>query len=149
MPPENETNARILIDALLKSAGWAPADKTQVRTEVFVEPRVLSQESLVVQEEAPAVSQILHSGRCDYVLLDTNGRPIAIIEAKHGRIDPYTARQQALPYARTSCMLFLRAASSPRFSTNRFAEEELAAVIASANGSLLFTTSSAITNILK
>jgi type I restriction enzyme R subunit len=101
MPSENETDARILIDALLKSAGWEPVDKTQVRTEVFVESRVPSEESSVIREEAAAMSPPFRSARCDYVLLDTNGRPIAIIEAKRGRIDPYTARQQALPYAQT------------------------------------------------
>ena len=40
------------------------------------------------------------AGRADYVLMDRNGRPIAIIEAKRMAIEPYTAKQQALPYAK-------------------------------------------------
>ena len=32
--PSTEADARILIDDLLKAAGWVPADKSQVRTEV-------------------------------------------------------------------------------------------------------------------
>src|SRR5206468_3941890 len=33
---ESEADARILIDALLRQAGWDPTDKSQVRTEVSV-----------------------------------------------------------------------------------------------------------------
>jgi type I restriction enzyme R subunit len=31
---ESEADARIVIDDLLRAAGWNPADKSQVRTEV-------------------------------------------------------------------------------------------------------------------
>ncbi len=33
-------------------------------------------------------------------MLDSRGRPLAIIEAKRSAIEPYTAKQQALPYAK-------------------------------------------------
>jgi type I restriction enzyme R subunit len=39
-------------------------------------------------------------GRADYVLLDQRGRPLAVIEAKRSAIQPYTAKQQVLPYAK-------------------------------------------------
>ena len=39
-------------------------------------------------------------GRADYVLYGQNGRPLAVIEAKKNSINPYVAKQQALPYAR-------------------------------------------------
>ena len=42
----------------------------------------------------------LTSGRADYVLYDQRGRPLAVIEAKRNAINPYTAKQQALPYAK-------------------------------------------------
>ena len=38
-------------------------------------------------------------GRADYVLYDQRGRPLAVIEAKRNAINPYVAKQQALPYA--------------------------------------------------
>ena len=41
-----------------------------------------------------------HSGRADYVLHDQRGRPLAVIEAKKNAINPYVAKQQALPYAK-------------------------------------------------
>ncbi len=40
------------------------------------------------------------SGRADYVLYDQRGRPLAVIEAKKNAINPYVAKQQALPYAK-------------------------------------------------
>ena len=70
-----ETDARILIDDLLKRAGWDPADKSQVVTE------------FPVKDEAAV------GGRADYVLLSGRGRPLAVIEAKRSGIQPYTAKQ--------------------------------------------------------
>ncbi len=76
---QTEADARILIDELLEQATWDPSDKSQVLTE-----RSLSD-----------------VGRADYVLLGRNGHPLAIIEAKRTAIEPYSAKQQALPYAKT------------------------------------------------
>ncbi len=73
-----EADARIVIDDLLRQAGWDPADKSHVLT-----------------ERASA-----DGGRADYLLLARNGRPLAVIEAKRAAIEPYSAKQQALPYAK-------------------------------------------------
>ncbi len=73
-----EADARIMVDDLLRQAGWDPADKSQVLTE----------------HTTP------DGGRTDYLLLSRNGRPLAIVEAKRTAIEPYTAKQQALPYAK-------------------------------------------------
>lgn len=80
-----ETNSRIVIDDLLHNAGWDPTDKSQVLTEFLV--------------RSPHIGSDARSGRADYVLLDQQGRPLAVIEAKKQAIHPYTAKQQALPYA--------------------------------------------------
>lgn len=74
----NETDARIIIDDQLRQAGWNIADKSQVLTEFKA-----------------------GSGQADYVLLDQRGRSLAVIEAKKKAIEPYTAKQQALPYAQS------------------------------------------------
>jgi type I restriction enzyme R subunit len=73
-----EADARIVIDEQLRQAGWDPTDKSQVLTEC----------------------SFSSTGRADYVLLDSPGRPLAVIEAKRAGIDPYTAKQQVLPYAK-------------------------------------------------
>lgn len=74
----NETDVRILIDQMLRQAGWDPADKSQVQTNM------------------PTAD----GKRADYGLLARSGRVLAIIEAKAEAIQPYTAKQQALPYAK-------------------------------------------------
>lgn len=96
-----ETDARILIDDQLRAAGWNPADKSQVLTEVkvagghFVAEPVAQPTVLSTSDGDP-----IPTGRADYLLLDQRGRPLAIIEAKKQAIQPYTAKQQALPYAK-------------------------------------------------
>ncbi len=96
-----ETDARILIDDQLRAAGWNPADKSQVLTEVKV-----SNGYFVAEADAQAAvlstadGDAIPTGRADYVLLDQRGRPLAIIEAKKQAIQPYVAKQQALPYAK-------------------------------------------------
>ena len=100
-----ETNARIIIDDLLRQAGWDLDDKSQVLTEVTV-PNAGSRLA-----ESPGSYQAGSSrwtqgeddksyGIADYVLFNRNGKPLAVIEAKRSAIHPYTAKQQALPYAK-------------------------------------------------
>jgi len=104
-----EADARILIDDLLREALWDPADKSQVLTEVHIqsaiemvvgksqiaEPVSKYESSYDEPEEGKAVT-----GRADYVLRNQNGRALAVIEAKKNAINPYVAKQQALPYAK-------------------------------------------------
>ncbi|MDD4902149.1 MAG: DEAD/DEAH box helicase family protein [Patescibacteria group bacterium] len=71
-----ETDARILIDRKLREADWNIEDKNQVSTEETAE-----------------------TGRADYILKDSRGRAIAVIEAKRFSVDPASAKQQALAYA--------------------------------------------------
>lgn len=100
-----EADARIVIDDLLRQAGWDPADKSQVLTEVSIRDTFW----MISESVAPYGSQPsrkmkdgdeMPTGRADYVLMDRRGRPLAIIEAKRTAIEPYTAKQQALPYAK-------------------------------------------------
>jgi type I restriction enzyme R subunit len=89
-----ETDARILIDDQLRAAGWNPADKSLVLTDVSVSGGSKSP----VFSTADGDSTL--ALRADYVLLDQRGRPLAIIEAKRQAVHPYVAKQQALPYAK-------------------------------------------------
>jgi len=98
----SEADARILIDDQLRAAGWNPADKSQVRTEVPVAPYA----GVAHQGDCQAFPRTSDAddkpipGRSDYVLLDQRGRPLAVVEAKKQAINPYVAKQQALPYAK-------------------------------------------------
>ncbi len=103
-----ETDARILIDDQLRQAGWNPADKSQVRTEIAVYGRAAGGTARPVREGTGGEGAVLTTadgdsvptGRADYVLLSQNGRALAVIEAKRSAIQPYTAKQQVLPYAK-------------------------------------------------
>jgi type I restriction enzyme R subunit len=72
-----ETDSRIIVDRLLKEAGWDIEDKTQVTTE-----------------------EATKEGRADYLLLDARGRPLAAVETKRFSRDPYSAKGQAKNYAK-------------------------------------------------
>jgi type I restriction enzyme R subunit len=99
MQTPSEADARINIDRLLRQAGWDPADKQQVGTEVFI-----SQSPQVGELDGTTPSLLTDepwlAGRADYVLYASDGRPLAVIEAKRNAIDPYRAKSQALAYAR-------------------------------------------------
>jgi type I restriction enzyme R subunit len=96
-----EADARILIDDQLRAAGWNPADKSHVLTEVKVSNgHVVAEPGAQPTALQTADGDAIPAGRADYVLLDQRGRPLAIIEAKKQAIQPYTAKQQALPYAK-------------------------------------------------
>lgn len=100
-----EADTRIVIDDLLRQARWDPADKSQVLTEISVRDTTwVVAEPVSEYGSGPSRKtqdgDEIPTGRADYVLMDRRGRPIAIVEAKRSAIEPYTAKQQALPYAK-------------------------------------------------
>lgn len=101
MADTSEADARILIDDQLRAAAWDPVDKSQVRTEVpiagFGGVAATGNGQVFPRTSDEGVS---NTSRADYVLYDQRGRPLAIVEAKKNAINPYVAKQQALPYAK-------------------------------------------------
>ena len=73
----SEADARIIVDRLLREAGWDIEDKNQVTTE-----------------------ESIKDGRADYLLLDSRSRPLAVVETKRFSKDPYIAKEQAENYAK-------------------------------------------------
>lgn len=71
----SEAFSRVVIDRKLREAGWDIENPEQV----------------VFEDHGAA-------GRSDYVLKDSKGVPLAVIEAKAPAIDPYTAKKQARDY---------------------------------------------------
>jgi len=72
----NEASSRILIDRALAASGWDLLDARQVQLETHV-----------------------GSGRVDYLLRDSVGRVLCVLEAKRPSLDPYEAKEQARGYA--------------------------------------------------
>ena len=62
--------------------------------------RVMGEFVAVLDLAAPSNGRAVAVGRADYVLYDQRNRPLAVIEAKKNAINPYVAKQQALPYAK-------------------------------------------------
>ena len=72
---------RVLIDALLKEAGWDPTAERATEYEVTGMPTPSGK------------------GRVDYVLWGDDGKPLAIVEAKKTSVDPEAGKRQAYLYA--------------------------------------------------
>ena len=72
-----EQDARIVINRKLQDAGWI----------------------LEGPDKNVLTEQHSEAGFMDYLLLDRNGRNLALVEAKKDTIDPYTAKNQARGYA--------------------------------------------------
>ena len=66
-----ETDARILIDEQLRRAGWDPANKAEVLTEVTIRD-VVREPSATYAGGPPSQTS---TGRADYVLNNSDGHP--------------------------------------------------------------------------
>ena len=85
------------IDVQLLNASWNVKDKFKVRVEID------TKQSEFTKKNYKDVSQTLkneeESKYVDYLLLDSNGDPLAIIEAKRTTKDPIIGQKQAEQYA--------------------------------------------------
>jgi len=72
----NEPFSRVLIDKALEFSGWNLLDQRQVEFELHT-----------------------ITGRADYLLKDSFGWTLCVLEAKREDLDPYDAKEQARGYA--------------------------------------------------
>jgi type I restriction enzyme R subunit len=96
--PAKEAKARVKINKLLEEAGWRFFDSADGKANISLEHRTkkgkISGDALGNDlENAP-------DGFVDYLLLNEQSRPVALLEAKRENIDPLTAKIQAREYAR-------------------------------------------------
>ena len=96
----SEAQARILINRLLEAAGWRLTHADRLRANVLCEHRI-GRKSLPLGAELGNDFEHAPSGFVDYLLLNTDLRPVAVVEAKRESIDPLTAKEQARDYARS------------------------------------------------
>ena len=95
----SEAQARITINKLLEVAGWRfLPDATGRRENIVCEQRV-SKKVFAPNLDLGADFEHVPGGFVDYVLLNTDGRPVAVVEAKKEGIEPLAAKEQARAYA--------------------------------------------------
>jgi len=94
----NEFRTRLeMIDVLLKEQGWDVSDRSRVQTEVDTKQSDFVAKSYKTVSET--LKNDLESKYADYLLLDSAGAPLAIVEAKRTSKDPELGQQQAAMYA--------------------------------------------------
>lgn len=92
---QKEALARISINKLLEDAGWRFFPNEKGIANIQLEPNVK-----IKQEDLDGIeSKKLKDGFVDYLLLDENGFPFVVVEAKKDSIHPLEAKEQARKYA--------------------------------------------------
>lgn len=95
----SEAQARITINKLLEEAGWRFLPDAQGRRENIVCEHRVTKNVFAPSADLGANFEKAPGGFVDYVLLNTDDRPVAVVEAKKESIDPLTAKEQARAYA--------------------------------------------------
>ena len=95
---KKEASARLKINSMLQDAGWRLFDTDDARANVDVETRLSPDERINIQELGDDFENI-KAGFIDYLLLDDNQKPVAVLEAKRESISPLSAKEQARNYA--------------------------------------------------
>jgi len=95
----SEAQARITINKLLEEAGWRFLPNAQGRRENIVCEHRVTKKTFAPSQDLGRDFEHAPSGFVDYLLLNTDQRPVALLEAKKESIDPLTAKEQARAYA--------------------------------------------------
>ena len=95
----NEAHARIKINKLLEEAGWRFFKNDDGPANIFLENHIK-----ITQQEVDAWGndyEMVKSGSLDFLLLDSDNKPICVLEAKKESLHPLVAKEQARKYANT------------------------------------------------
>lgn len=95
----SEARARITINRMLEDAGWRFLPDAHGRRENIVCEHRVSGRVFAPSLDLGRDFEHAPDGFVDYVLLNTDQRPVAVVEAKEEGIDPLTAKDQARSYA--------------------------------------------------
>lgn len=96
--PKKEAAARLKINKLLEESGWRLLETAEGRANVDVETRLNPNEKVDLAKAGDDFQNV-KGGFIDYLLLDDNQKPIAVLEAKRESIPPLSAKEQARNYA--------------------------------------------------
>ena len=93
-----EAAARIKINRLLDEAGWRFFDDANGPANIVLEPNTKVTETQI--DELGEDFETTKNGFIDFLLLDQDGRPLIVLEAKSESKNPLSAKEQARRYAR-------------------------------------------------
>lgn len=93
----NEAKARIKINKLLEEADWRFLDDEKGNANILLEQNVKLTQSLL--DELGNDFEKTKNGYTDYSLIGTDGRVVAVVEAKAEHINPLIGKEQARAYA--------------------------------------------------
>lgn len=85
------------IDPLLNEAGWNVNDPSQIMTEIDTKQSDFKSQDYKTFDETFETEG--EKAYADYILLDSQGNPLAVVEAKKSSKDPITGQKQAEDYA--------------------------------------------------
>ncbi|MEI6436792.1 MAG: DEAD/DEAH box helicase family protein, partial [Bacteroidota bacterium] len=98
MPP-TDALSRIKINKLLEEAQWRFFDNAEGKANILLENHVK-----ITQKDVDAWGDDFEkttTGSLDFLLLDSNNRPVCVLEAKRESLHPLVAKEQARKYANT------------------------------------------------
>jgi type I restriction enzyme R subunit len=95
----SEAQARITINKMLEEAGWRFLPDALGRRESIVCEHRVTKKVFSPSQDLGTDFEHAPGGFVDYLLLNTDDRPVAVVEAKKEGIDPLTAKEQARSYA--------------------------------------------------
>ena len=101
----NEATARIKINRLLEKAGWRFFPEGNEPANIRLEPSVA-----IAQKELDALGDDFEKttkGFIDFLLLDSKGFPLLVLEAKSADKQPLVGKEQARRYARSQNCRFV------------------------------------------
>ena len=87
------------VDVLLKKSGWNVSDQTDVVIEIDTKQSDFRKSNYKTVKETLHDPNADQKAYADYLLLDSSGSPLAVIEAKKTAKDPILGQKQAEDYA--------------------------------------------------
>ena len=96
---KKEAHARIKINQLLSDAGWQFFDSPKGSANILLENFVKISEHDI--DEWGNDYEKIKGGSLDFLLLDSNSKPMCVLEAKKESLHPLVAKEQARKYANT------------------------------------------------